>query len=70
MTRQLTLKRMQTYNGMLHALKMISRDFMTPAQLRKKSGSYYGLDYEEALEMSYENTLELAKDASRGVKEI
>lgn len=44
-------------------LKCISKDFMTSDQLRAKSKKMYGLEYEEALESSYDNMQELAAQA-------
>lgn len=55
---------------MLAILKMISKDYQTPAQLRKNSEKEYGLDYEEALEMAYENLQGEAAFAVKGVKII
>lgn len=49
------------------ALKQISQEYQTPEQLRRNSSKQYGLDYEEALEMAYENIQQLAKDATRGI---
>lgn len=48
------------------ALKAISREFQTPAQLRRNAELHYGLPYEEVLEMSYENMQAIAKQAIRG----
>lgn len=47
------------------ALKRIA-SFQTPEQLRRTSEKQYGLNYEEALEMAYENMLHAAKDAVKG----
>lgn len=47
-------------------LRKIARDFMTPDQLRRAAQKSYGLDYEEALEMAYENIQSLAKAAIHG----
>lgn len=52
---------------MYNALKTIAKDYQTPEQLRKKSEKQYGLDYEEALEMSYENIQTLAKSVIKGI---
>ena len=37
------------------ALRLIGRDYLTIAQLRRNAEKGYGLSYEEALEMAYEN---------------
>jgi hypothetical protein len=66
----MTNKQKQQFNTMLSALKMISKGYQTPAQLRKESQGDFGLDYEEALEMSYENIQTLAKQASLRVKSL
>lgn len=48
------------------ALKLIARDYQTPAQLRRHSEKDYGLSYEEALEMAYENIQSLAQAVIHG----
>lgn len=42
--------------------------YLTPEELRRSSKAEYGLDYEEALEMAYENVIATAKAAIRGRK--
>lgn len=42
------------FNLMLESFKRIA-NYQTTEQLRKNSEKEYGLDYEEALEMAYEN---------------
>jgi hypothetical protein len=51
------------------ALKKIGK-YMTPDQIRRDSGDKgsVGLDYEEYLEMSYENIQAEAKRATHGVR--
>lgn len=49
------------------ALKRITQ-YDTPTRLKKDSRGDWGLDYEEALEMSYENIQEEAKSALKGIK--
>lgn len=41
--------------------------YMTPQQLEKRSDNLYGLPYEEALEMAYDNVLQEAKTALKSV---
>ncbi len=45
------------------ALKRI-QSYQTPEQLRRSAEKDYGLSYEEALEMAYENVLAEAKAAT------
>lgn len=49
------------------ALKTITA-YMSPDQLRRVSEKKYGLDGEEAIEMAYENVLQTAKDAIKGMR--
>ena len=46
-------------------LKRIA-SYLPPNKLRREAEKQYGLDYEEALEMAYENVLIEAKSALRG----
>ena len=48
-------------------LKEISK-YQTPERLRKHSQRDWGCDYQEALEMVYENVLETAKQGIKGVR--
>ena len=52
---------------MFDTLKRISRDYMTPAQIRRDADNA-GLDVEEYLEMSYENIQSEAKAAVKGLR--
>jgi len=65
---EITPKQLNAFKEMHAALKTIARDYQTPDQIRRNSEKQYGLDYEEALEMSYENIQSLAGIASKGVK--
>jgi hypothetical protein len=49
------------------ALSRITR-YMSPERLRRHAEKTYGLDYEEALEMAYENMLGEAKAALAGYR--
>lgn len=49
------------------ALKRIARNYMTPVQIRRDAKKNVGLDYEEYLEMSYEN---IQTDAARAIKGV
>jgi len=42
--------------------------YHTPERLRNRSQKDWGLDYEEALEMAYENVLQEAKSALKAVR--
>ena len=66
----MTPKQKLQFNKMLHTLQQIGKGYQTPSQLKKESNKDWGLDYEEALEMSYENIQTAAKIASKGVKPI
>lgn len=60
----------QQFNKMRNVLSQIAKSYMTPDRLRKKSEDGFGLEYEESLEMAYENIQSLAAYAVKGVKEI
>lgn len=66
----MTPKQIQQFNQMRRALTTIAKDYSTTAQLRRESKGAWGLDYEEALEMAYENIQLTAKQALKGVKAI
>jgi RecB family exonuclease len=66
----MTKKQQYQFNQMLDALREIANQFETPEQLRMSSEKKYGLDYEEAIEMSYENILNTARDAIKGIRSI
>lgn len=67
---EITEKQALRFNQMLQTLKRISKDYQTSDQLRRNSEKQYGLEYEEALEMAYENVQEEARQAAVGVKFI
>lgn len=66
----MTPKQQEQFNMMLDTLKRISNQYETTKQLRKESGLKYGLDYEEALEMAYENIQAEAAICIQGIKQI
>ncbi len=66
----MTEKQKQQFNRMRAILIRISKHYMTPAQIEKNCKKSYGLDYEEALEMSYDNIKGEAANAVKNVKEI
>ena len=49
------------------ALKRISQ-YESPEKLRRDAERDYGLEYEEVLEMAYENVLHEAKSAIKGMR--
>jgi hypothetical protein len=59
----MTEKEMRLY----YALKRITK-YDPPERLRKHSEHFYGLSYQEALEMAYDNVLNEAKSAIRGMR--
>ena len=67
---QITEKQAQQFNKMLATLKRISKDYQTTDQLRRDSEKQYGLAYEEAMEMAYENIQGEAAMAAKGLKFI
>lgn len=50
------------------ALRAIAKSYQTPDQLRRSAEKEYGLDYTEALEMSYENIQSLAARTIHGLR--
>lgn len=66
----ITEKQAEQFNYMLAIHRKIARDYQTPDQLRKNSEKQYGLDYEESLEMAYENLQSEAGAAAKGVRPI
>lgn len=52
--------------GYFDALRHIDKDFMTSDQLRRNAEKMYGLPFEEALEMAYDNMQDVARRAVRG----
>lgn len=67
---EITQKQAAQFNTMLQTLKRISKGYQTSVQLRRESEGDYGLDFEEALEMAYDNLQSEASRASKGVKSI
>ena len=55
---------------MLVALNEIATGFNTPDQIRESSYTELGLEFEEALEMAYENLQETAQEAIKGILPI
>jgi len=51
----MTEKQVKTLKAYHAALTRIARAYASPARLKRSAGGDYGLQYVEALEMSYEN---------------
>lgn len=62
-----TDKRLEREQRMYDALKRITK-YQTPTQLQRGAEKEYGLQYEEALEYAYENVLQEAKLAIKGMR--
>ncbi|MCK9627706.1 MAG: hypothetical protein M0R37_03840 [Bacteroidales bacterium] len=68
-TIQITEKQRKQFNIMLNALKTI-KAYQSPRQLRKESLKDWGLDFEEAIEMAYENIQNEACSSCKNVKPL
>lgn len=66
----MTPKQKEQFNRMRETLKRIAKNYQTPDQLRRMSERQYGLDYEEALEMAYENIQSEAAAVINGVRAV
>lgn len=58
----------QQVANMYNALQKIAKAYQTPEQLRRNSEKQFGVEYEEALEMAYENLQWEAASAVKGVR--
>jgi len=65
----MTKKQLQDFNKMRNALIEITK-YQTPGKLRRDSEKDWGVEYEEALEMAYENIQSTAKYAVKGVRAL
>lgn len=66
----MTPKQKEQFNRMRDTLKRIAKGYQTPEQLRRNAKKGYGIEYEEALELAYENLQDEARRAIKGVREI
>jgi len=66
----MTPKQAEQFNLMWNTLKAIQKDYMTPEKIRKESQKMYGLDFEETIEMAYENIQGLAKEVTSKIRPI
>lgn len=62
-------KKCDQFNKMHEALRKIAA-YQSPEKLKKDSEKDWGLEYEEAMEMAYENMQSEAKSAIKGVRPI
>lgn len=72
---KITQKQAEQFNIMLETLRRIAGTskntrYMTPDQLRRDAERNTGLDFEEEIEMAYENMQSDAKQTSSGIKPI
>jgi len=63
---KMTEKQKRDYTNMYNTLVRI-KSYDSPAKLRKQSRGDWGLDFEDAIEMSYENIQLEAKHGIKGV---
>jgi len=66
----MTEQEKNNYNKMLNILYKIGEAYKTPEEMQNSSEEEYGLEYEEALEMAYENIQEEAKFCIKGITHI
>ena len=64
----MTKKQVEQWNKMRNALIAIAKGYDTPSKLRKNAERDYGLDYEDVLEMAYENIQQVALIAIKGTR--
>jgi len=67
---EITEKQKAQFNLMYATLKNIAKNYQSPDKLRKNCEKQFGLDYEDAIEMSYENIQNEALSAIKGTKYI
>lgn len=65
----MTDKQIDQFNYMVETLKIITK-YDKPDKIRKNAQKDYGLDYEEALEMAYENIQGEAAFSIRNIRPI
>jgi hypothetical protein len=64
----MTFNQKLNYNRMLKALRRIA-SYQSPKQMRKHDGDW-GLSYQEALEMAYENMQVEARHGAKNIRAI
>lgn len=65
----MTKNQIENYNKMRNALIEI-KNYQSPEELRNNSEKDWGLEFEEAIEMAYENIQITAKNAVKGVRSL
>ena len=65
----MTAKEKQNYNRMREALIRITK-YQTPDRMRKDSEKDWGVSFDEAIEMAYENIQQEAKFGVKGVRAL
>lgn len=66
----MTPKQKADYNRMLHTLRRIHKDYQTSEELHRDSEKDWGLEFEEAIGMAYDNIQNEARECIKGVREI
>jgi len=66
----ITKKQREQFNKMRKSLIKISKVYQTTSQLKRNSVKDFGLNWDEAIEMAYENIQGEALFACKGVREI
>jgi hypothetical protein len=70
MTIKITEQKAQQFNTMLYTLRKIAKVYMSPDKIRKNCEKDYGLEFEECIEMVYDNIQGDAEAAARNVRPI
>ena len=63
----MTPKQKENYNKMVKTLRTITQ-FQSPEKMQQDSMKDWGLDYEECLEMAYDNIQAIAKENVKGIQ--
>lgn len=66
----MTEKQKFQFNLMLSTLRKIGKGYMTPQKIRRDIEKGHPLDYDEYLEMAYENIQSEALTAIKGIKQV
>jgi hypothetical protein len=66
----MTPEEKQQFNKIFFALQRIAKDYKASYELREDCEEEYGLEYEEVLEMTYENIQSDAAMAIIGIKSV
>lgn len=67
----MTPKQKEQFNNMRTALRIISKDFVSPDRIHQMTEiQRHGLDPDVYMGMAYENIQDIAANAVRGVREV